>query len=127
MDINQIDFNHDCYVDLHVEGYGSLSGMFYTSKANLAFLAELFKASHDWEPSFKRNGRQYVMGFVDSGDLRFNQFMRNEALIEKRHTENFYKENGFHEQTHDFIEVWSDNDVSDVQISFPLLNASELI
>jgi hypothetical protein len=120
MDFSNIDFTYDCYVDLHVDGYGSLSGMFYTSNANLAFLAELFKESHEWKPAFERDGKQYVMGFVDAGDLRFKQFMDNEALLEKQQAEDFYQKNGFHEQTHDFVEIWDDNDISDVQISFPV-------
>jgi hypothetical protein len=59
------------------------------------------------------------MCFVDTGDLRFKQFMDNEALLEKQQAEEFYQKNGFYEQTHDFVEIWEDNDVSDVQISFP--------
>lgn len=91
MDFSNIDFTYDCYVDLHVDGYGSLSGMFYTSKTNLIFLAQLFKESHDWKPSFERDGKQYVMGFVDAGDLRFKQFMDNVALLENSRPKSFIK------------------------------------
>ena len=85
MDFSNIDFTYDCYVDLHVDGYGSLSGMFYTSKTNLIFLAQLFKESHDWKPSFE----QYVMGVVAAGDLRFKRFMDNDALLAKQQAEEF--------------------------------------
>ncbi|MBW9593776.1 hypothetical protein FHB94_23875 [Citrobacter freundii] len=56
---------------------------------------------------------------------------RNRPPKEKEYDEKFYREHGFYEQSHDFFDIWFDNDVSDVQISFPLLkavdNASELI
>ncbi|EEB1245431.1 hypothetical protein GJY02_22890 [Salmonella enterica] len=128
MDINQIDFNHDCYVDLHVEGYGSLSGMFFTGKnADLAILAQIFTDSHNWQDSFMRDGRQYMKGFVDPANVQFIEFMQFSFMYEKAQAEKFYQENGFYEQSHDFFDIWFDNDVSDVQISFPLLNTAELI
>lgn len=124
MDFSKIDFCHIAFVDLHVGDYGSLSGMFYTGKTNLIILEQFFKDSHDWQPSFEHEGRQYMMGFVDPGNVRFQQFMRDEAEIERKHAEDFYKQHGFYEQTPDFVEIWNDNDVSDVQISFPLLTAT---
>ncbi|EGP9653779.1 hypothetical protein I1B59_004523 [Salmonella enterica] len=47
MDFSKMDFNHDCYVDLHVGDYGSLSGLFFTGKSALAILEKLFTDSHD--------------------------------------------------------------------------------
>ncbi|ECD9357188.1 TPA_asm: hypothetical protein GB227_22540 [Salmonella enterica subsp. enterica serovar Muenchen] len=120
MDFSKIDFNHDCYVDLHVSDYGSLSGLFFTGKSALAILEKLFTDSHDWQNSFQREGRQYVMGFVDPGNVQFIKFMQHEFVKEKEQAEKFHLENSFYEQTHDFFEIWFDNDVSDVQISFPL-------
>ncbi|EDA3370968.1 hypothetical protein A4M15_20745 [Salmonella enterica subsp. enterica serovar Kingabwa] len=131
MDFSKFDFNHDCYVDLHVGDYRSLSGLFFTGKSDLAILEKLFTDSHDWQNSFQREGRQYVMGFVDPGNVQFIAFMQHAFTKEKEHDEKFYRENGFYEQSHDFFNIWFDNDVSDVQISFPLLKAvdkaSELI
>ena len=131
MDFSKIDFNHDCYVDLHVGDYGSLSGLFFTGKSDLAFLEKLFTDSHDWQSSFQREGRQYVMGFIDPGNVQFITFMQNSFTKEKEYDEKFYREHGFYEQSHDFFDIWFDNDVCDVQISFPLLKtvdkASELI
>jgi hypothetical protein len=124
MDFSKIDFCHKAHVDLHVGAYGSLSGLFYIGKKNLVTLEQLFKDSHDWQPSFKHEGRQYVMGFVDPGNVIFQQFMQDEAEIERNNAADFYKQHGFHEQTHDFVDIWNDNDVSDVQISFPLLTTS---
>ncbi|QLS47881.1 hypothetical protein [Klebsiella aerogenes] len=131
MDFSKFDFNHDCYVDLHVGDYGSLSGLFFTGKSDLAIIEKLFTDSHDWQNSFQREGRQYVMGFVDPGNVQFIAFMQHAFTKEKEHDERFYRENGYYEQSHDFFNIWFDNDVSDVQISFPLLKAvdkaSELI
>ncbi|EMV6925659.1 hypothetical protein AADG68_005893 [Klebsiella oxytoca] len=131
MDFSKFDFNHDCYVDLHVGNYGSLSGLFFTGKSDLATLEKLFTDSHDWKNSFQRESRQYLMGFVDPGNVQFIKFMQRAFTKEKEHDEKFYRENGFYEQSHDFFNIWFDNDVSDVQISFPLLKtvdkASELI
>lgn len=120
MDFSKIDFTLDCYVDLHVGNYGSLSGLFFTGKADLATLAQLFTDSHDWQPSFKREARQYVMGFVDPGNKQFNEFMQRLSAEQNELAEAFFLKNGFYEQTTDFFEVWFDNKVSDVQISFPL-------
>lgn len=120
MDFSNIDFTCDCFVELHVEGYGAISGMFFENKKSLFILEGLFKDSHDWQSSFERNGIKYMMGFVDAGNLQFHEFMRDGILKEKEQTEEFYKKNGFYEQTHDFSDVWVDNDISDVQISFPL-------
>ncbi|ECD5143841.1 hypothetical protein E1460_21945 [Salmonella enterica subsp. enterica serovar Caracas] len=120
MDFSKMDFNHDCYVDLHVGDYGSLSGLFFTGKSALAILEKLFTDSHDWHNSFQREGRQYVMGFVDPGNVQFITFMQHQFVKEKEQAEKFYRENGFYEQTHDFFDIWFDNNVSDVQISFPL-------
>lgn len=121
MDFSSIDFTHDCYVDLHVGDYGSLSGLFFTGKSDLAILEKLFTDSHDWQNSFQREGRQYVMGFVDPGNVQIITFMQHAFTKEKEQAERFYLDNGFYEQTHDFFEIWFDNDVSDVRISFPLL------
>lgn len=120
MDFKNIDFTRDCFVELHVEGYGAVSGMFFENKEALSILEKLFKESHDWQNSFERNGMNYMMGFVDTGNLQFNEFMQDGILKEKEQAEEFYKKNGFYEQTHDFSDVWNDNDISDVQISFPL-------
>ncbi|EDM3788571.1 hypothetical protein CSN47_23965 [Salmonella enterica subsp. enterica serovar Dublin] len=120
MDFSKIDFTHDCYVDLHVGAYGSLSGMFFKSKIVLITLEQLFKNSHDWQLSFKRDDKQYLMGFVVPSNVQFIKFMQHQYVKEKEQAEKFYLENGFYEQTHDFLDVWFDNDVSDVQISFPL-------
>ncbi|EGP9653780.1 hypothetical protein I1B59_004524 [Salmonella enterica] len=60
------------------------------------------------------------MGFVDPGNVQFITFMQHQFVKEKEQAEKFYRENGFYEQTHDFFDIWFDNDVSDVQISFPL-------
>lgn len=120
MDFSKIDFNHDCYVDLHVGAYGSLSGMFFKNKTVLVTLEQLFKYSHDWQLSFKRDGKQYLMGVVVPSNVQFIKFMQHQYAKEKEESESFYLENGFYEQTHDFLDVWFDNDVSDVQISFPL-------
>lgn len=122
MDLNKVDFNHDCHVDLHVADYGSLSGLFFTGKTDLVTLEQFFKDSHDWKLSFKRDGRQYLMGFVDPGNIKFHKFMQGGADKEKNQADAFYKQYGYYEQTHDFFEVWDENDISDVQISFPLLN-----
>lgn len=121
MDFSKFYFNHDCHVDLHVGDYGSLSGLFFTGKEDLLILENLFKDSHDWQDSFMRDGRQYVKGFVDPGNLQFHAFMQKLFDEEKKQAETFYRENGFYEKTNDFCEIWFDNDVSDVQISFPLL------
>lgn len=120
MDFSKIDFTHDCYVDLHVGAYGSLSGMFFKNKTSLVTLEQLFTDSHDWHNAFQREGRQYVKGFVDPGNVQFIAFMQNVFTKEKEQAEKFYRENGFYEQSHDFFDIWFDNDVSDVQISFPL-------
>lgn len=121
MDFSKFDFNHDCYVDLHVGDYGSLSGLFFTCKSDLAILEKLFTDSHDWQHSFQREGRQYVMGFVDPGNVQFITFMQHAFIKEKEKEKDkkFYREHGFYEQSHDFFNIWFDNDVSDVQISFP--------
>lgn len=121
MDFSSIDFTHDCYVDLHVGDYGSLSGLFFTGKSDLAILEKFFTDSQDWQNSFQREGRQYVMGFVDPGNVQIITFMQHAFTKEKEQAERFYLDNGFYEQTHDFFEIWFDNDVSDVRISFPLL------
>lgn len=127
MDFSKFDFNHDCYVDLHVGDYGSLSGLFFTGKtAYLSILEQIFTNSHDWQDSFIRDGRQYIKGFVDPSNVQFIEFMRFSFMFAKAQAEKFYQENGFYEQSHDFFDIWFDNDVSDVQISFPLLNASKL-
>ncbi|EAW9895409.1 hypothetical protein ACT4EA_004454 [Escherichia coli] len=123
MDFSKFDFTHDCYVDLHVGDYGSLSGLFFTGKTALKTFQQLFTDSHDWRPSFQREGRQYVMGFVDPGNVQFITFMQHSFTKEKEQAEKFYLKNGFYEQTHDFYEIWFDNDVSDIQISFPMLKA----
>lgn len=120
MDFSKFDFTHDCYVDLHIGDYGSLSGLFFTGETDLTTLEQLFTDSHDWKNSFQREGRQYVMGFVDPGNVQFIEFMQHQFVKEKEQAEKFYRENGFNEQTHDFLDIWFDNDVSDVQISFPL-------
>lgn len=60
------------------------------------------------------------MGFVDPDNVQFIAFMQHAFTKEKEHDEKFYRENGFYEQSHDFFNIWFDNDVSDVQISFPL-------
>lgn len=124
MDFSKIDFTHCCYVDLHVGAYGSLSGMFFNGESNLIILERHFKESHDWQPSFKRDGRQYVMGFIDPGNIKFNQFMLNLLSEQNKVSEKFFLENGFYEQEHDFLDIWFDNDVSDVQISFPLFKCN---
>ncbi|HED3891554.1 TPA: hypothetical protein R4229_003988 [Morganella morganii] len=122
IDFSKFDFNHDCYVDLHVGDYGSLSGLFFTGKtADLATLEQIFTNSHDWQDSFIRNVRQYIKGFVDPGNVQFIEFMGFSYMYAKAQAEKFYQENGFYEQSHDFFDIWFDNDVSDVQISFPLL------
>lgn len=122
MDFSKIDFTHDCYVDLHVGDYGSLSGLFFTGEtADFAILEQLFTDSHDWQDSFIRDGRQYVKGFVDPGNVQFIEFMQFSFMYAKAQAEKFYQENGFYEQSHDFFDIWFDNDVSDVQISFPIL------
>lgn len=123
MDFSKFDFTHDCYVDLHVGDYGSLSGLFFTGKTALKMFQQLFTDSHDWRPSFQREGRQYVMGFVDPGNVQFITFMQHSFTKEKEQAEKFHMKNGFYEQTHDFYEIWFDNDVSDIQISFPMLKA----
>lgn len=123
MEFSKIDFTHDCFVDLHVEGYGAVSGMFFENKEALSIFEGLFKDAHDWQKSFERNGINYMMGFVDAGNLQFNEFMQDE--ISKEKAGEFYKSNGFYEQTHDFLDVWVDNDISDVQISFPLISHDE--
>lgn len=120
MDFSKFDFSHDCYVDLHVGDYGPLSGLFFTGKSDLVILEKLFIDSHDWQNSFQRDGRQYVMGFVDPGNVQFIAFMQNAFTKEKEHDEKFYREHGFYEQSHDFFDIWFDNDINDVQISFPL-------
>ncbi|EKN4845630.1 hypothetical protein ACVHK9_004650 [Citrobacter freundii] len=120
MDFSKIDFTHDCYVDLHVGDYGSLSGVFFIGRPDLAILEKLFTDSHDWQNSFQREGRQYVMGFVDPGNVQLIAFMQDAFTKENEQAEKFYLDNGFYEQTHDFFDIWFDNDVSDVQISFPL-------
>ncbi|EOY1433424.1 hypothetical protein ACXD9I_003265 [Yersinia enterocolitica] len=120
MDFSKIDFTHDCYVDLHVGDYGSLSGVFFIGRPDLAILEQLFTDSHDWQNSFQREGRQYVMGFVDPGNVQLIAFMQDAFKKENEQAEKFYLDNGFYEQTHDFFDIWFDNDVSDVQISFPL-------
>ncbi|MEX9896965.1 hypothetical protein AB7W86_20630 [Providencia rettgeri] len=127
MDFSKFDFNSECYVDLHVGDYGSLSGMFFTGTADLAILEQLFTKSHDLQDSFIRDGRQYIKGLVDPSNVHFIGFMQFSFMFAKAQAEKFYQENGFYEQSHDFFDIWFDNDVSDVQISFPLLNASELI
>lgn len=38
MDFSKFDFNHDCYVDLHVGDYGSLSGLFLQVNPTWLFL-----------------------------------------------------------------------------------------
>lgn len=119
MDFSIFDFSHDCYVDLHVGDYGSLSGLFFTGKTDLAFLEKIFTDSHGLQNSFQREGRQYVMGFVDPANVQFITFMQHAFTKEKEHDDNFFREHGFCEQSHDFFDVWFDNDVSDVQISFP--------
>ncbi|EKJ5694484.1 hypothetical protein PJO24_004704 [Salmonella enterica] len=121
MDFSKIDFNHDCYVDLHVGDYGSLSGLFFTGKSDLAILETLFTDSHDWQNSFQREGRQYVMVFVEPCNVQFITFMQHAFTKEKEHDEKFYREHGFYKQSHDFFDIWFDNDVNDVQISFPML------
>lgn len=126
MDFSKIDFTHDRYVDLHVGDYGSLSGLFFMDKVDLVTLEQLFTDSHDWHNAFQREGRQYVMGFVDPGNVQFIAFMQNAFTKEKEQAEKFHHENGFYEQSHDFFDVWFDNDVSDVQISFPLSDGAQL-
>lgn len=121
MDFSKIDFSHDCYVDLHVGDYGSLSGLFFTGKTDLVTLEQLFTDSHDWQDSFHRDGRQYVTGFVEPGNVQFIAFMQNAFTKEKEHDEKFFLENGFYEQSHDFFDIWFDSDVREVQISFPTL------
>lgn len=121
MDFSKIDFTHECYVDLHVGAYGSLSGLFFTGKSDLAVFEKLFTDSHDWQNSFHREGRQYVMGFVEPGNVQFITFMQHAFTKEKEQAERFYLDNGFYEQTHDFFEIWFHTDVSDVRISFPYL------
>lgn len=125
MDFSKFDFSHDCYVDLHVGDYGSLSGLFFTGKSDLIILEKLFTDSHDWQNSFQREGRQYVMGFIYPGNIQFITFMQHAFTTEKEHDEKFYREHGFCEQSHDFFDIWFDNNVSDVQISFPLLKTAE--
>ncbi|WOI84406.1 MULTISPECIES: hypothetical protein [Enterobacteriaceae] len=121
MDFSKIDFTHDCYVDLHVGNYGSLAGLFFSGKTDLATLERLFTDSHDWQKSFQREGKQYVMGFVDPGNVQFIEFMQFSFMYAKAQEEKLYRENGSYEQSHDFYDIWFDNDVSDVQISFPYL------
>ena len=120
MDFSKIDFTHNCYVDLHVGDYGSLSGVFFIGRSDLAILEKLFTDSHDWQNSFQREGRRYVMGFVDPDNVQLIAFMQDTFTKENEQAEIFYLDNGFYEQTHDFFDIWFDNDVSDVQISFPL-------
>lgn len=127
MDFSKIDFNYECFIDIHVEGYGSLSGLFFCGKNDLIVLADFFKTSHDWKPSFERDGKQYVKGFIDAGNVKFNQFMQNLTLKEKEQQDEFYQEHGFPMQTSDFCEIWNDNDISDVQISFPMIDKKDLI
>ena len=124
MDFSKIDFTHDCYVDLHVCDYGSLSGLFFTDRPDLVILRNFFTDSHDWKSSFQREDKQYVMGFVDPGNVQFIAFMQNAFTKEKEQAEKFYRENGFYEQSHDFFDIWFDSDVSDVQIHFPLSESS---
>lgn len=83
MDFSNIHFNRDCFVELHTDGYGALSGLFFTGKDDLLTLERLFKDSHDWQPAFKREGRQYVKGFVAPGNVQFIEFMQNSLLEEK--------------------------------------------
>ncbi|ECJ2865474.1 hypothetical protein VV404_004576 [Salmonella enterica] len=120
MNFETINFSKKCFIDLHVEGYESVSGAFFTEKKSLFILEQLFKESHDWQPSFEHDGISYVKGFIDPGNVQFQQFMRDEAEKEKNHANEFYKLHGYYEQTHDFCEVWDDNDICEVQISFPV-------
>ena len=106
MDFSKIDFTHDCYVDLHVGDYGSLSGVFFIGRPDLAILEQLFTDSHDWQNSFQREGRQYVMGFVGPGNVQLIAFMQDAFTKEKEQAEKFYLDNGFYEQTHDFFDIW---------------------
>lgn len=119
MDFSKIDFTRDCFIDLHVGNYGSLSGLFFSGKTDLATLERLFADSHDWQKSFQREGRQYVMGFVEPGNVQLINFMQHAFTTQKELDEKFYSEHGFYEQSHDFFDIWFGNDVSDVQISFP--------
>lgn len=122
MNFETINFAKKCFIDLHVEGYECVSGAFFTGKKALLILEELFKESHDWQPSFEHEGIPYVKGVIDPGNVKFQQFMRDEAEKEKNQATDFYKQHGYYEQTHDFCEIWDDNDISEVQISFPVKN-----
>ena len=128
MNFETINFSKNCFVDLHIEGYDAVSGMFFVKKESLFLLEKLFKESHDWQPSFEHDGVSYVKGFVDPGNVEFQQFMRDEAENEKIQAAEFHKQHGYYEQTHDFNDVWDDNDISEVQISFPLkeVNVSKI-
>ncbi|RSC52087.1 hypothetical protein [Citrobacter amalonaticus] len=91
MDFSKFDFNHDCYVDLHVGDYGSLSGLFFSGKSDIAILEKLFTDSHDWQNSFLREGRQYMMGFVEPGNVQFITFMQHAFTKEKEHDYIFFE------------------------------------
>jgi hypothetical protein len=65
------------------------------------------------------------MGFVDPGNVQFITFMQH-TFVNKELDEKFFREHGFYEQSHDFFDVWFDNDVSDVQISFLIQSRMEL-
>lgn len=116
---NSIDYSKDCYVDLHVGGYGALSGLFYTRSQSLDFLAGIFRGSKNYQPSFLRDGRRYIKAKFNPCVL--SQFMQSEIAQEKELAESFYRNHGFYEQNHDFCEIWSDNDITEVEIHFPTM------
>lgn len=45
MDFSKFNFNHDCYVDLHVGDYGSLSGLFLLVNPTWLFLKNFYRFS----------------------------------------------------------------------------------
>ncbi|MGP3252666.1 hypothetical protein ACTVP2_22075 (plasmid) [Serratia marcescens] len=121
MQFENVNFNGKCYVHLLIGEYGEVGGMAFTGKDSLSILAGLFKNSHDFQSIFNDRDTSYLTGFVDPGDKVFQKFMLDNVKITKERDEELYAIDGFYHQSSDFWDVWEDNDIEEVRVSFPII------
>lgn len=117
------DYTKRCQVQLCINDE-EISGLFYTSKTCKMILQGFFENSVDKQVR-EINGEKFLTAEIDPADMRFQQFMLKESTDYSKQNEELYKTNGFYEQTCDFYEIWKDNDVEKVLITFPVLPSTK--
>ncbi|MEJ5074844.1 hypothetical protein WH357_21325 [Enterobacter ludwigii] len=122
MNFDHIDFTQRCHVDLFVDGYGSVSGITFFEKNTLSLMASLFMKT-GVNPVILPH--KYAVAYIGPANVEFCNFMKIGVNAINEEAKAILGNNGEIKQLPDFWDVWEDNEISQIAISFPIKSLSE--